>query len=477
MHHSLLKPMKFVLRWGIAAAGIYYIISSISLPDRVMIASPADGWPVLATVVGDSSENAASFQIMAPLGDSVHAGMFTVNREQLLVRPDLKQIRIREGGQERKVEVLALQVRQGLDRRQWPLIVTTPRGLWQRYWKIRNGSVRRIESSEIIDPYEVQVPYPVLEIGMSRMVREANAWLLALSLAVFPITVAITALRWKRLMEAVEINISFTKAFSLNMVGLFYNTFIPAGSTGGDVLKAYYASRHTTHKVRAVMTVVVDRIIGLVVLIILGGILALGFYLHADKSDRASQACLHVALGSGAILTGMTVGLTVFANARLRRATGLAFVLTRLPMQKQISHAMETMAIYRQRPGLVLWAMIVTVPVHVTVMMAAMLAGKAFHLPLTTGYYFVIVPVIVLAGAIPISPQGAGVMELFAIPLTAQQGATVAQAFALTMSIRLQQIFWNLVGGIFVATGHYRSQQKSEKDAEADLPKVPSPPG
>ena len=137
---------------------------------------------------------------------------------------------------------------------------------------------------------------------------------------------------------------------------------------------------------------------------------------------------------------------------------------------------MESMAIYRQRPGLVLWAMLVTVPVHITVMLAAMLAGKALHLPLTTGYYFVIVPVIVLAGAIPISPQGAGVMELFAIPLTARQGATVAQAFALTMSIRLQQIFWNLIGGVFVVTGHYRPQPKSEDEADAEQPSAASQP-
>jgi hypothetical protein len=267
-------------------------------------------------------------------------------------------------------------------------------------------------------------------------------------------------------MQALEIDISLTSAFALNMVWLFYNTFIPAGSTGGDLLKAYYVSRHTTHKVRAVMSVVVDRIIGLVVLIILGGMMAMGFYLHAGKSDPAAQSCLRVALGSVAILAGLAVGLVVFASPYWRRATGLAFVLARLPMQQHVAAAMETMAIYRRRPGLVAWAMLVTVPVHLTVMVAAMLAGKAFHLPLATGYYFVVVPVIVLVGAIPISPQGAGVMEFFAKSLTSW---TVQQAVTMTMSIRLQQIFWNLVGGIFVMSGHYHPPKKTEaEDAIAD---------
>jgi uncharacterized membrane protein YbhN (UPF0104 family) len=78
-------------------------------------------------------------------------------------------------------------------------------------------------------------------------------------------------------------------------------------------------------------------------------------------------------------------------------------------------------------------------------------------------YYWMAVPVIVLASAIPISPQGAGVMEYFAIKLLEPQGVTVAQAFALTMSIRLVQIFWNLTGGVFVIRGGYHAPTVTEQ--------------
>jgi hypothetical protein len=112
----------------------------------------------------------------------------------------------------------------------------------------------------------------------------------------------------------------------------------------------------------------------------------------------------------------------------------------------------------------VVWAITVTFPVHATVVVSATFAGLAFGLPLPPPYYWVVVPVVVLAGAIPISPQGAGVMEFFAILLTRRQGATVSQAFALTMSIRLVQILWNLVGGIFVFRGGYHAP--TEREAE-----------
>jgi hypothetical protein len=120
--------------------------------------------------------------------------------------------------------------------------------------------------------------------------------------------------------------------------------------------------------------------------------------------------------------------------------------------------------------------------VHITVVISAMLAGKALGLPLSAGYYFVVVPVVVLVAAIPISPQGAGVMEVFAVALTARQGASVSQAFALTMSIRAVQIFWNLTGGIFVMRGDYHAPSASETqalsgdDASAASPPPPASP-
>jgi len=56
------------------------------------------------------------------------------------------------------------------------------------------------------------------------------------------------------------------------------------------------------------------------------------------------------------------------------------------------------------------------------------------------------------------------VMEFFAILLTQKQHCSVSQAFALCMSIRLVQVLWNLVGGIFVAKGGYHAP--TEKEAE-----------
>jgi len=255
----------------------------------------------------------------------------------------------------------------------------------------------------------------------------------------------------------------------LNMVGAFYNTFMP-GSTGGDLLKAYYASKHTDHRTRAVLSVIIDRVIGLVALIIMGGVMAsIQYWRSPSPDDPATRDCRRVAIGSGLIMLAVIGGMMVFFTPLLRRLFGVDYILSKLPMQKLVQNAIQVMKIYKRRPALVIWALIITFPVHITVVISAMLAGKAFGLPLPSLYYFVVVPVVVLVGAIPISPQGAGVMEFFAINLTKQYGMTVGQAFALTMAIRIVQMFWNLTGGVLVFRGGYHAPStKEQEELESD---------
>jgi hypothetical protein len=134
-------------------------------------------------------------------------------------------------------------------------------------------------------------------------------------------------------------------------------------------------------------------------------------------------------------------------------------------MQRQVHKAVETMEVFRHRPLPALVALGLSLPVHMTTILSATFAGWAFRLPLPVFYYWVVVPVVALVGAIPISPQGAGVMEFFAVELTRRHGVTISQAFVLTMSIRLVQVIWNLVAGVFVLRGGYHAPTEQEQQA------------
>jgi uncharacterized protein (TIRG00374 family) len=458
--------LKNALRWGIAVFGIWYVLNNMSWSNRVLLPGPG-GWPVARKLAAESTdENAGHFKIIDRDGT-----IRPVPRDEILAKVDFAHVEVRSAnGDIGKFDLIAQRVVGHLDRSQWPYVVAPPRNLWQRYWNIHSGETQTIAPSQIVGERPSSLPYPLIDRGIGPMLHQANTGLLLAAIFVFPGVFFIVAYRWHELLRALDIHMGYWRTFVLNMVGSFYNTFMP-GSTGGDVFKAIYAARLTPHRTRAVVSVIVDRVIGLLALVLLGGGMSVVGLFTIDAADPARRKCAQIAIGSLVIILGTASALLVFYTPVLRRYTGLDWIIQRLPMQKQVQGVIETMEILRKHPVLVLWTIVVTLPVHSTVVVSAMLAGMAFNLPLHALYYWVVVPVVVLAGSIPISPQGAGVMEFFAILLTKRQGCTVSQAFALTMSIRIVQILWNLTGGLFVLRGGFHAPTDQEKKAvETDEP-------
>jgi len=444
----------FALRWGIAIAGIWWVLSRMSWSDRVLVLDEHNR-PVEAILTQRATEKDASFAVVDP-----HSGQHrTVGRDQTVNPPDRPgyMISALDG---RRGRLLALDLSDDMRTVRRLLIEAGPdgRGMWLAPNEVRGG-------------YQVQVPHPRVRVGIGSLLHRARPGYLWAAVLVFPVVYFITAARWHMLLKALDIRLRFGRTFVLSMVGAFYNAFLP-GMTGGDILKAYYASRQTPHRIHAVLSVLVDRVLGLLALMTLGGVAAAYIWLSsATPDDAATRTCRHTALVAAVLVAGAAGGAALFAINPLRRALGLEFVLSRLPMQRQISHVRQAMRRYRSRPLTVLAALAMTVPVDVICIVSTMLAGMAFGLPVPPMYYFVLVPVMLLTASLPISPQGAGVMEFFAVQFTRQYGATVSQAFALAMSVRLIQIVWNLTGGIFVLRGGYHvptrdEQEEMERDEE-----------
>lgn len=458
------KPKRWIwtaLRWAIAVIGVAWVVNQLTLRDHVLVVLDATNRPVEVVLLSAADDDSAQFTIEHPETSEA----VVVPRGAVVNAPDRASVRLADG---REVDLLGMRL--GGDLRRAPearhLLVADPDsdapGFWIEPGQVQGGA------------YHLHVPRPLVMTGLASMVRQANPWLLAASVFVFPVTFLITTVRWQMLLRAADVRLPLRRTFVLNMVGCFYSTFMP-GLTGGDVLKAYYVARQTQHRLRAVVSVFVDRLLGLLALLILGGIMAAWLYAQSDNPlDPVARASRKIALAAVVVLAGAIVAIWVVGHPLVRRRLGFDMLLRRLPMQQRIESLLESMRIYKRRPLMVLWALIMTMPVHVTTIVSAMLAGMAFALPISIGYYFVSVPVIVLSGALPLSPQGVGVMEYFAFRMTERQGATIGQALVLTMSIRLVQMLWNLAGGVFVLRGGFQAPRADEVDRAIDEPLRPS---
>jgi uncharacterized protein (TIRG00374 family) len=451
------KTATFVVRWGIAVVGIWYVISHLSWHDRVLAILNSSNIPQQVNLSQAANDDAAVFHIVDPVSGAVK----NIGRDDVVNEPDKANMTVIVDGQPKPLLGLDLIG----ERQQYQVsrfLVAASPAKTQAEWVSPSHVMRGAGG------YELTVPHPRVEVGVLTMTQSAFAnrpWFLIAAILVYPLTYIITAIRWHELLKVLDVHLPTGRIFVLNMVGAFYNTFMP-GSTGGDVLKAYYVAKQTHHRSRAVMSVLVDRIIGLLALVILGGVMA-ALQWHIPQ-------CRRVAMASSVICFVTALSLLIFFEPHLRKLFFVDAILHRLPMQRIVCGANETMFLYGRRPGLLTAALLVSFPVHMVVVLSALLAGIAFRLNIPLFFYWTAVPVIVLSGAIPISPQGAGVMEFFAIKLTAPFGTTIAQAFALTMSIRMVQILWNLSGGFFVFRGGYHApsvaEQKQVEEEDDDDP-------
>ncbi|HWE04575.1 MAG TPA: lysylphosphatidylglycerol synthase transmembrane domain-containing protein [Tepidisphaeraceae bacterium] len=449
MNQTAKKWLTFTVRWGIAVAGITYVLAQTPFHDELMMIPPHHHHIVRVRVLNEPSENAQTFRVIA---DPKTGLVENIARGDVWTRPDNKTVKLKIHGALTKVKLLAIRPGEHHEMGAMPaeLLVVNP----------ATGRPMRVPPTDAPGGYKVRVPYPLVDIGVFRLVYNARLGYLLAALLVLPISYFITSRRWHMLLDALDVHISQSSAFVLNMVGSFYNTFMP-GSTGGDLIKAYYAAMHTAHKVRAVLSVIVDRLIGVLALIILGGAMCITQWQVPD--------CKSVGFVSAGILFCTAVGLVLYYHRGWREASGLAWLLKRLPMQKQVHLAVEAMDLYGKRPKAAFLALVMTFPVHMTTIICGTLAGIAFGLKMPVIYYWTVIPVITLVAAIPISPQGAGVMEAFAVMLTKDHGVTVSQAIALAMAVRFAQMFWNLLAGLFVLRGGYHAPTVREQaDLEAD---------
>ena len=264
---------------------------------------------------------------------------------------------------------------------------------------------------------------------------------LILLIGVYPLQ----ATRWWLLMRCRGLNVGWFRTLRLVFIGAFFNFCLP-GTEGGDIVKAWYVSRKSEDRVTAVMSVVFDRVTGLLGLLILA---ALAGVLMATSDSIAFTiglwACLAImviALLSGLYFIG---GLRSWPRLdRLQSMIGGGLL-------GRIENAVHGYGSHRVS---VAAAITVSVVVQILLALAATTAGLSLGMDHDLGVILAIVPVLFLAAAIPMTWQGVGVMEALGIVLLAAPGlATPNQIIGMLIIYRGYELIWSLFGAALLMKG------------------------
>ncbi len=288
---------------------------------------------------------------------------------------------------------------------------------------------------------------PVVNEGLIRIVGRANAWLLALGVGLFGFTVHFGILRWWLLLRGQGIRISFWAAHRLTFIGFFFNNVVP-GATGGDLIKAVYVSRRTDRRAEAVITVLVDRVTGVVALAMIAAIV-----LTPRLGDPVYR---ELALFIFGFLGAFTVACVLFFSRTVRRVLHVDEIAAKLPFAGLIKKVDEAIFIYRhQKKGLFV-AVLLSFANQLSIQLIMVLFAHALHVttrsgePLPVTDYMVVLPAAWMVSAIPLSPGGWGTRELAFTVGFHLVGVGRAAAVALSVMGGMNMVFWSLLGGLYV---------------------------
>jgi uncharacterized protein (TIRG00374 family) len=277
-----------------------------------------------------------------------------------------------------------------------------------------------------------------------RAAAHADLQWIAAAIALVFVDRALMALRWIDLLVALAPGSRppLTAVLRVFFVSSFISNFVP--SVASDLYRAYALSRYDVHLAESTASVLMDRALGVLSVVIVGAA-ALPF-----ARDIAAERSLIAALGL--VFAVCAVAAAVIFSERaadLVRATAARIPIKAL--QRASDALVDAVRRYAKHHREMIRVLIMSVIVQVIRVIQAWCLGVALGIDLPLLTYFVFIPVIVLIMQLPITINGLGTTQGAFAFLFVPQGAGREQVFALSVLFLALGIVGTLPGGVLYA--------------------------
>lgn len=256
---------------------------------------------------------------------------------------------------------------------------------------------------------------------------------------------AVSTYKWQILLNTVDVKIGFKKLFSLNLVSLFYNLFLPAGPLSGEIIKGIKLTNLCKRGREVLISIAMDRLTGMLALIIL----ALGGIYIQYRLTKDYKLLIWIL----SILVIITLFILFILNkqfASLSEKIGL-FIFERKGLRffkNYISSLWNLLKIYRKNTP-VIWKVIsYSFIFHLLAIIIYYFVALSIAIQIPFSTFIWITSIVFIIQTLPISISGIGVREGTFIFLLAQYQVPAFQSLALSLIIFGIMILQGLVGGV-----------------------------
>ncbi len=287
---------------------------------------------------------------------------------------------------------------------------------------------------------------------------------LACAVALYAVHLGFGAFRWLMLLRIQSVRVSYFETLSLVMQGFFFSLVIPAGAVGGDIVKGGFLAARAPEgrKVKGVVTIFIDRIIGLVGLFIVAG--TLGLMLREYLAGLSGFLEMAVYMLIGGCFAGLLSIIGLFFHRTIEKFPIVRTIIGKLDSLSNgaVSSIMEAVDGFRGAWKTLLGCLLITVVfIHLNLGLILFFLGKGLQAESTDPRLFLLTSSIGNAVAgIPLTPSGIGTRDIVVRELLMAGSVGNAAATAVPLVFTALVLFFNSTGGLFFVLD--RNRKKSE---------------
>lgn len=264
--------------------------------------------------------------------------------------------------------------------------------------------------------------------------RNLTGQMLAALLGISFVLVYVSAFRWGIFVEELGSRISVLRLTSLYLMGYFINLILPS-YVGGDAVRSWKVGKIVGQH-NAFAATILERYTGIVAMVLLA-LAAMNFTSLATPPMKYAVGIFAVAV----------VLITYLATS-----PSTTKILSKIPFANLLSkHLVKLQGGFieiRKNPKLLLYGIFLSFLYHGLAVLNTLFCSWAvgwLNVPVTD--LCVVLPLILLIGAIPISPNGLGIQDGAFFYFLQSIGATPEQALGVALILRAKTYVLAIIGG------------------------------
>ncbi|MEE2821391.1 MAG: lysylphosphatidylglycerol synthase transmembrane domain-containing protein [Acidobacteriota bacterium] len=261
---------------------------------------------------------------------------------------------------------------------------------------------------------------------LANILLSADPFFICLGVLIQVVSLAFSSIRWQVILRDFNIHTRFLKLTELNLIGYFFNLFLPSG-IGGDFFRAYYLGKREHRGMSTTLTTtVLERSAGLCALLVIGTF----FSIFQDISVEGVRL-IYVFL---VVITLYLLGNVILFHTWIHQKISL------LLRRKHLQHIEDKMELVyqglnrlRHNKVTILKTLVVSLIIQLLAVIIVWVAAHALHIEAPFGVFLVFVPIINLSIMVPVTINGIGLRESLFYLLFSRIGFPVEMAVGLSL--------------------------------------------